>query len=57
MTLAFSQEEIGRLSGLSRQNANRALRKLADAGLIHAEYGAVQILNIEALKRFAHSGD
>lgn len=57
MTLAFSQEEIGRLSGLSRQNANRALRKLADAGLIHAEYGAVQILNIEGLRKFAHSGD
>ncbi|MEN8513980.1 Crp/Fnr family transcriptional regulator [Burkholderia sp. RS02] len=57
MTLGFSQEEIGRLSGLSRQNANRALRTLADAGLILAEYGAVHILDLEGLREFAHSED
>ncbi len=56
-TLGFSQEEIGRLSGLSRQNANRALRTLTDAGLILAEYGAVHILDLEGLREFAHSED
>ncbi|WP_332308699.1 Crp/Fnr family transcriptional regulator [Ralstonia sp. A12] len=56
-TLGFSQEEIGRLSGLSRQNTNRAIRELEDAGLVAAEYGSIQILDLEALRRFAHSGD
>jgi CRP-like cAMP-binding protein len=56
-TLGFSQEEIGRLSGLSRQNTNRAIRELEEAGLVAAEYGAIQILDLEALRRFAHSGD
>ncbi|MGO4158990.1 Crp/Fnr family transcriptional regulator [Cupriavidus sp. YAF13] len=56
-TLGLSQEEIGRLSGLSRQNTNRALRELADAGMIAMEYGAIHILNLEGLRQFAHMGD
>jgi Crp-like helix-turn-helix domain len=40
-TLDLSQEEIGRLSGLSRQNTNRALRELAEAGLLMIEYRAI----------------
>jgi CRP-like cAMP-binding protein len=56
-TLGFSQEEIGRLCGLSRQNTNRAIRELEDAGLVVAEYGSIQILDLAALRRFAHSGD
>jgi len=55
--LGLSQEEIGRLSGLSRQNTNRALRDLADAKLIAVEYGAIQIMDLGALRRFAHLGD
>jgi len=49
-TLALSQEEIGRLSGLSRQNTNRALRELADVGLLKIEYGSVRILDVAGLR-------
>jgi CRP/FNR family transcriptional regulator, cyclic AMP receptor protein len=49
-TLALSQEEIGRLAGLSRQNTNRALRELADAGLLMIEYGSVRILDVAGLR-------
>ncbi len=56
-TLGFSQEEIGRLCGLSRQNTNRAIHELEDAGLVVAEYGSIQILDLDALRQFARSGD
>src|SRR5271154_4392504 len=42
--------EIGRLSGLSRQNTNRAMRELADAGLLMIEYGSVRILDVAGLR-------
>jgi CRP/FNR family transcriptional regulator, cyclic AMP receptor protein len=57
LTLGLSQEEIGRLSGLSRQNTNRALRELADAGLLVIEYGSVRILDLAGLRGFAHAED
>jgi len=57
LTLGLSQEEIGRLSGLSRQNTNRALHELADAGLLPIEYGSVRILDLTGLRDFAHSED
>jgi len=50
--LGISQEEIGLLSGLSRQRVNRALRHLAADGLVRQEYGAVTVLELEGLKRF-----
>ena len=50
--LGISQEEIGLLSGLSRQRVNRALRHLAADGLVRHEYGAVTVLELEGLKRF-----
>ena len=56
-TLDLSQEEIGRLSGLSRQNTNRALRELADAGLLTIEYGSVRILDLTGLRDFSHPED
>jgi CRP-like cAMP-binding protein len=56
-TLGLSQEELGRLSGLSRQNTNRALRELADAGMIEMEYGAIHVNDLEGLRQFAHLGD
>jgi CRP/FNR family transcriptional regulator, cyclic AMP receptor protein len=55
--LKISQEEIGRLSGLSRQNTNRALHELADARLLKIEYGSIQILDLQGLRDFAHSGN
>ena len=56
-TRGLSQEEIGRLSGLSRQNTNRALHDLADTGLLMIEYGSVRILDLQGLRDFAHSED
>jgi CRP-like cAMP-binding protein len=52
-TLELSQEEIGRLSGLSRQNTNRALHELARAGLLSINYGSVRVLDLDGLRRFA----
>jgi CRP/FNR family transcriptional regulator, cyclic AMP receptor protein len=56
-TLALSQEEIGRLCGLSRQHTNRALRELADAGLLMIEYGSVRILDVAGLRDLYHIED
>ena len=50
--LEITQEEIGALSGMSRQNANRALNKLEREGLLRLEYGGVTILDIERLRGY-----
>ncbi len=50
--LQLSQEEIGLLSGVSRQRANRALQVLEKAGLLKVEYGGVRVQDVEGLKRF-----
>jgi len=47
-----SQEELGYLSGVSRQRANQALQVLARAGLLEAAYGRVRILDLEGLRRY-----
>jgi CRP-like cAMP-binding protein len=46
-----SQEEIGYLSGISRQRVNQALQALERDGLLRVEYGGVTILNLEGLKK------
>lgn len=51
--LVLSQEEIGRLSGLSRQNTNKALHELEEAGLLRIQYGAIEVLNLEGLQAYA----
>jgi CRP-like cAMP-binding protein len=50
--LEVSQEEIGYLSGISRQRVNRALRKLQQAGLLKVEYGAIVIDDLEGLRSY-----
>ena len=50
--LQLSQEEIGLLSGVSRQRANQALQVLEKAGLLTIEYGGVRVLDVAWLKRF-----
>lgn len=50
--LALTQEEIGYLCGVSRQRVNRALHMLEQAGVLAVEYGAIQVLDLPALKRF-----
>jgi CRP/FNR family transcriptional regulator, cyclic AMP receptor protein len=50
--LEISQEEIGFLSGASRQRVNQALKVLEEAGLLRVEYGAIEILNLDGLRTF-----
>ena len=50
--LQLSQEEIGLLSGVSRQRANQALQVLEKAGLLTVEYGGIRVLDVPGLKRF-----
>ena len=52
MLLQISQEEIGYLSGASRQRANQALQVLEKAGLLKVDYGGIQILDVDGLRRF-----
>jgi len=52
MRLAITQEEIGYLARLSRQRVNQALRALEELGLVHVEYGAVEVLDLKALRRY-----
>jgi CRP-like cAMP-binding protein len=50
--LEVSQEEIGYLSGISRQRVNQALQTLQQAGLLKVEYGAIVIDDLEGLRRY-----
>ncbi len=50
--LKISQEEIGYLSGLSRQSANRALHRLEEHGLLQVEYGGIRIVDLDGLRRY-----
>ena len=50
--LEITQEEIGALSGISRQNANQCLKKLEKEGLLRLEYGGVTIADLERLRRY-----
>lgn len=50
--LSVSQEEIGFLSGVSRQRVNQALQVLEGQGLVRVEYGGLTILDLERLRSF-----
>lgn len=50
--IQISQEEVGYLSGVSRQRVNRALGVLEKAGLLRVEYGRVRILDLDGLRSF-----
>lgn len=52
MALQISQEEIGNLSGASRQRTNQALQLLEKAGLLKVDYGSITILDLAGLKTF-----
>ncbi len=51
--LAISQEEIGRLAGVSRQIANRVLHEMQDQGYIRIGYGSIEVLDLAALQEMA----
>lgn len=50
--LQVTQEEIGYLSGVSRQRVNQALQALEGAGLLKAQYGGVTVLDVNGLGRY-----
>lgn len=50
--LQLSQEELGYLSGVSRQRVNQALRKLEGAGLLKVQYGRIRIVDLDGLRSF-----
>ncbi len=53
--LAISQDEVARLSGMSRQNANRALHDLEVAGLVRIRYGTIEVLDLPGLQAYSHA--
>jgi CRP-like cAMP-binding protein len=55
--LKLSQSEIGLLSGVSRQRANKALHALERAGLMRIEFGCVTVLDVPGLWRFIGDPD
>ncbi len=50
--LKITQEEIGAISGISRQKANQCLQTLEKQGLLRIEYGGVTVVDLEALRRY-----
>jgi CRP/FNR family transcriptional regulator, cyclic AMP receptor protein len=50
--LEITQEEIGALSGISRQNANQCLKRLEREGLLRLEYGGVTIVDLDGLRSY-----
>ena len=52
MHLEVSQEEIGLLSGISRQMANKSLQILESKGLLRVEHNGITVLELERLARY-----
>jgi CRP/FNR family cyclic AMP-dependent transcriptional regulator len=50
--LEITQEELGAISGISRQNANQCLQTLEKQGLLRIEYGGVTVVDLERLRRY-----
>jgi CRP/FNR family cyclic AMP-dependent transcriptional regulator len=50
--LAITQEEIGLLSGLSRQVTNQSIKVLEGAGVLHSERGGISIRDWLDLAKF-----
>ncbi|HWQ39507.1 MAG TPA: Crp/Fnr family transcriptional regulator [Burkholderiales bacterium] len=50
--LSISQEEIGYLTGVSRQRVNQALQRLEREGLLTVGYGGVEVLDVDKLRSY-----
>ena len=50
--IAVSQEELGYLTGVSRQRVNRSLKVLQFAGYLKVEYGRITVCDLDSLRRF-----
>jgi CRP/FNR family transcriptional regulator, cyclic AMP receptor protein len=51
-SVEISQEEIGQLSGLTRQHVNKALQSLKQRDLVRIERRGITVLDLDALERF-----
>ena len=47
-----SQEELGYLTGLSRQRVNQALQTLADQGMLALSYNQIKVLTLDRLRQY-----
>lgn len=56
LVLELSQEEIGLLTGLSRQRVNRAMRHLAELELVEISYQSIRVINLDGLLAFGMTG-
>ena len=52
LRLPLTQEEIGYLSGVSRQRVNEALQTLQAARLLNVEYGGIEVIDLMGLQNF-----
>ena len=52
LTLTISQEELGYLTGLSRQRVNQALQALTDQGVLALAYNQIKVLDLDRLRRY-----
>jgi CRP/FNR family transcriptional regulator, cyclic AMP receptor protein len=52
MHLDISQEELGLLSGISRQVANESLKQLEAESLLRVERGGITVLDLDRLRRY-----
>lgn len=50
--LEITQEELGAISGISRQNTNQCLKALEKEGLLRVEYGGVTIVDLDRLRTY-----
>ncbi len=50
--LRITQQELAYLVGLSRQRVNEALAVLENAGCLRIDYGGLQVVDLQALRRF-----
>ena len=51
--LMISQEELANLAAVSRQRCNQSLLALQRSGLVQLEYGAIVVVDRDALQRYA----
>ena len=54
--IKLSQQELGSLSGISRQRVNKALSVLQELKIVDIEYSTIKVLDFEALQNFSRDG-
>lgn len=50
--LEINQEELGLLSGMTRQVANQSLKALQKEGVVRLEYGGITVIDLERLRSY-----